>query len=89
MTATADPAGTTQVTYQVVNVLGRLQVEKPRIADRVLAITEYARIVKYVLSVIDGYADRSGKDLAEIARDVRHGRIEVRCVGSRITVVVP
>jgi hypothetical protein len=84
-----DAAGTLQTGPEIANVLGRLQVEKPFIAARVTSVVEYARIVKYVLAAIDGYMDRSGKDLATIARDIRHGRIEVRCIGNRIVVVVP
>ena len=72
-----------------VNILGRLQIEKPKIADRVVKVVEYARIIKYVLAAIDGYQDRSGDDLATIARHIRQGRIEVRCIGNRITVVTP
>lgn len=74
---------------EIGNVLGRLQVEKPHIAARVTQCVEYAKIIRWVLNALDGYMDRSGEDLATVARHIRQGRIEVRTIGNRITIVVP
>lgn len=75
--------------YEVGNVLGRLNADKPFIGKRVVEAPEYARIVRYVLNAIDGYHDRSGDNFDKLQRHIRKGRIEVRCVGSKIVVVTP
>lgn len=89
MAATTDSPSRIEYRREIGNVLGRLEVEKPVIAARVTECVEYAKVVRWVLNAIDGYQDRSGDDLATVARHIRQGRIEVRTIGNRITVVVP
>jgi len=86
---TKDPAGTVSQGYTISNALGALNAHKPQIAKRVVEVVEYARILRYVLNAIDGYQDRSGESLDTLRRHIRQGRVEVRCIGGRITVVVP
>lgn len=75
--------------YEVVNALGRLNADKPAIGKRCTEVTEYAKIIRWVLNAIDGYQDRSGESLDTLRRHIHQGRVEVRCVGDKITVVVP
>lgn len=75
--------------YEVVNSLGRLNADRPYLAERVMQATEFAKAVVFMLRTLDGYQDRSGEDLETIARHIRAGRIEVRCNGNSITVVTP
>lgn len=75
--------------YEIGNALGRLNADKPLIAQRCIEHPEYARIVRWVLNAIDGWQDRSGEPVDMVGRLIRHGKIEVRCVGNRITIVVP
>lgn len=86
-----EAAGSTQVGvgYETANALGALNAYKPYIARRVTQVVEYARIVRWVLNALDGYQDRSGESLDSLARHIRHGRVEVRCVGNKIVVVTP
>lgn len=75
--------------YEVANVLGRLNADKPRIARRCTSVVEYARVIRWVLNALDGYQDRSGEDLEALRRHIHQGRVEVRCIGNRIVVVTP
>lgn len=79
----------TSVGYAPVNTLGRLNADLPFVAKRVTDQVEYARIVRLVLNAIDGYQDRSGETLDEMIKHIRQERMEVRCIGNRITVVTP
>jgi len=75
--------------YEIGNALGRLNADRPFLARRVVQATEFARAVRFVLNAIDGYQDRSGDSLDQVARHIRKGRIEVRRNGDKIVVVTP
>ena len=85
----SEKAANTRITREIGNALGALQRDKPMIAQRCVDVVEYARILRYVLNVLDGWMDREGASYDEVARHIRHGRIELRCVGDRVIVVVP
>lgn len=88
-TDSGSPAGEVQIGYEIGNALGRLNADLPFVGKRCTEVVEYARILRYVLNAIDGYQDRSGESLDTLQRHIRNGRLEVRCIGNRITVVVP
>lgn len=89
MEAQTDTSPSLSSNYEVGNVLGRLNADKPAIGKKCTEVVEYAKIIRWVLNAIDGYQDRSGESLDTLRRHIHQGRLEVRCIGNRIIIVTP
>ena len=78
-----------QTGYTIGNALGRLNSDRPRLADRCVTAVPYARLVRHVLQVLDMYAQQSGKGPEQVAQDVQAGRIHMRSQGNTIVLTTP
>jgi hypothetical protein len=88
MSATTE-APRVQAGYEVANALGRLNADRQLLGARCMEEVVIAKSIRYVLFALDLYAQATGRTAAQVARDVRKGRVEVRMNGSRMTVVTP
>jgi hypothetical protein len=77
------------VGYEVVNALGRLNSDRPKLGEACTEQVPVARAVRYLLHALDLHQQATGHSCAKIARDIRKGRIEMRLDGDRIVIVTP
>ena len=85
----APAAGSTAIQYEIVNALGRLNSDRPKLGQACTEEVPVARAIRYMLHALDLHQQATGHSTAKIARDIRKGRIEMRLDGNRIVIVTP
>ena len=86
---TADAARPRGDSYEIANALGRLNADRPKLADACMGQVPVAKAIKFMLQAIDLHQQNTGASPEKIARDIRAGRIELRLRGGRAVVITP
>lgn len=79
----ADPAGTTEMRYEVANALGALYALAPRLARKMDRLHNYAKAIQTYLRAIDFYCLQNGVSASRVRVDttVHDDRIVQRITG--------
>lgn len=74
--------------YEIVNALGRLNADRPKLGARCTDNVALAKVLRLFLHALDLHQQQTGKTVAQINRDIRAGKIEMRFMGPRVVLVM-
>lgn len=78
MSAVSEPSPKLGGGYEIVNALGRMNADRPKLATACVEKVTLAKVARLVLHVFDLHAQQTARTPERIAHDLATGQIEVR-----------
>lgn len=73
--------------YEIANVLGRMNADRPKLGDACVNEVPVAKAIKFMLSALDLHCREADLTPHQVAKMIRKGRIEIQFDGPFATVI--